>query len=107
LQIQPTPQDKERLGAAGAALGLGCSIVVSVVLFIVGGVLVDKATDLTPVFTLLGLALALVAAGYQLYEMARVGRADVQPGPLTRQIARVASRSGLKVGHHEVREDEE
>ncbi len=94
--MQPSPQDKERLGAAGAALGLGCSIVVSVVLFIGGGVLLDKATDWTPVLTLVGVALALIAAGYQLYEMTRVGRKDVEPGPLTRQIARIAPRRGMQ-----------
>ena len=80
---------------------------VTVVVFIGGGVLVDRATDTVPVFTLVGVALALAAAGYQLYELSRVGRADVGPGPLVRQIGRVAGRRGSTVGPEADRGDEE
>lgn len=89
------------------ATGLGCSIVVTVIVFIGGGVLVDEATDLAPVFTLIGVVLALAAAGYQLYELSRVGRKDVAPGPLTRQIERVVPRRGPVVGPSADRGDEE
>jgi F0F1-type ATP synthase assembly protein I len=88
--MQPSPQDRERLGAAGAATGLGCSIVVTVILFIGGGILIDQKADTSPVFTLIGVAIAVVASGYELYEMSQVGRSDRKPGPLTRQFARVA-----------------
>jgi hypothetical protein len=77
------------MGAAGAAAGIGCSIVVSVVFFIVGGVILDRVTDRSPVFTLIGVVLALIAAGYELVELSRVGRPDRAPGPLTRQITRL------------------
>ena len=107
MQIQPSPQDRERLGAAGAATGLGCSIVVTIIVFIGGGVLVDGAADTAPLFTLVGVVLALAAAGYQLYELSRVGRADVRPGPLTRQIGRVAGRRGSTVDPGADRGDEE
>jgi hypothetical protein len=93
----PSPEDRARLGAAGAAAGLGCSIVVSIILFIGGGVALDRATDLSPLFTLTGVALALAAAGYQLYELTRVGRVDREPGPLTRQISRLPVR---RLGTH-------
>ncbi|MGH2603619.1 MAG: AtpZ/AtpI family protein, partial [Dehalococcoidia bacterium] len=86
------------LGAAGAAAGLGCSIVVSIILFIGGGVALDRVTDLSPLFTLTGVALALAAAGYQLYELTRVGRVDRKPGPLTRQISRLPVRQARRNG---------
>lgn len=85
----PSPEDRAQLGAAGAAAGLGCSIVVSVILFIAGGIALDRATDLSPLFTFVGIALALASAGYQLYELTRVGRVDRAPGPLTRQISKL------------------
>ena len=89
MQIQPSPEERDRLGAAGAATSLGCSIVVTVILFIGGGILLDERLDTSPVLTLIGVVVALVAAGYELYEMSRIGRKDVRPGPLTRQITRV------------------
>jgi hypothetical protein len=85
----PSPEERAQLGAAGAAAGIGCSIVVSIVFFIVGGVILDRVTDRSPVFTLIGVVLALIAAGYELVELARVGRPDKAPGPLTRQITRL------------------
>jgi hypothetical protein len=81
--------------------------VVTVVLFIAGGVFVDRKADTAPVFTLIGVALALTAAGYQLYELSRVGRKDVSPGPLTRQIDRVAGRRGSGADPGTGRGDEE
>lgn len=80
---------------------------VTVVVFIGGGVLVDRAADSAPIFTLIGVALALMAAGYQLYELSRVGRTDVSPGPLTRQIGRFAGRRDHAVGPAPDRGDEE
>jgi hypothetical protein len=81
--------------------------VVTVVAFIAGGVVVDREAGTAPVFTLIGVALALAAAGYQLYELSRVGRNDVRPGPLTRQIERVAGRRGSTVDPATDRGDEE
>jgi hypothetical protein len=81
--------------------------VVTVVVFIAGGVLVDQKADSAPIFTLIGVVLALAAAGYQLYELSRVGRKDVPPGPLTRQIGRVAGRRGSAVDPATDRGDEE
>ena len=106
MQIQPSPEKRAGLGAAGIATGIGCSIVVTVIIFIGGGVLLDRETDTAPVFTLVGVALALILAGYQLYELSRVGRSDVRPGPLTRQIDRVGRR-GSTVDPAAGRGDEE
>jgi hypothetical protein len=91
LEHLPTPEQRAGLGAAGAAAGLGCSIVVTVVLCIGAGIVIDQKTGWSPVFTLAGVALALIAAGYQLYELSLLGRAGRGPGPVTRQIERVAA----------------
>jgi len=66
--------------------------VVSIVFCIGGGVLLDREFDTTPIFTLIGVALALVVAGYQLFELAQVGRRDRSAGPVTRQVERLALR---------------
>jgi hypothetical protein len=81
--------------------------VVTVVVFIAGGVFVDRKVDTAPIFTLIGVALALAAAGYQLYELSRVGRKDIAPGPLTREIDRLAGRRGAAVDPESGQGDEE
>lgn len=83
------PERHQELSAAGAAAGLGCSIVATIVVFIAGGVAIDEKTGKGPLFTLIGVGIALVAAGYQLVELARVGRKDVPAGPVTRGIQRL------------------
>jgi len=77
------------LGAAGTAAGIGCSIVVTIILCIGGGIAIDRWTDRSPLFTLIGVGLGLAASGYQLYELALVGRTDRGPGPVGKQIARI------------------
>jgi hypothetical protein len=57
-----------------------------VIFFIVAGVFLDRELGHSPIFTLGGVAIALIAAGYQLIELANVGRADRKPGPVTRGI---------------------
>ena len=57
-----------------------------------GGVAVDSWLDTAPIFTLVGVALALLAAGYQLYELAELGHRGHRPGPVTRTIARLPGR---------------
>jgi len=86
----PSPEQRRELGAAGTAAGLGCSIVTGIILCIGGGVALDQWADTSPILTLIGVALALVVSGYQLYELAQVGRTDREPGPVTRQIQRVS-----------------
>jgi len=82
----PTPEERAQLGSVGMAAGLGCSIVVSLIVLIGGGLWIDQAVGTTPVFTLVGVALGLVAAGYQLYELTRVGVRGREPGPLGRRL---------------------
>lgn len=94
---EQTPDNYE-LRVIGVATGLGCSIVVALVLCIGGGVLLDRQFGTSPVCTLLGVALGMMAAGYQLWELAKLGNTKTQAGPLTRQMSRLpmarASRSG-------------
>lgn len=85
----PTPEERARLGSTGMAVGLGCSVVVSLLVLIGGGLLLDQATGRTPLFTLVGVGLGLVAAGYQLYELTRVGISGREPGPLGRRLGRL------------------
>ena len=98
--------------AAGVASGLGCSIVVTMILLIGGGVALDQWAGTTPLFTLLGVALGLVAAGYQLYELTLVGRKDRGAGPMGRQIAKLSiprrrggASSGAQTRHAERHEE--
>ena len=86
----PSPEQRARLGAVGAATGLGCAVVVSLVGFIGGGVVLDQVVDSAPLFTLLGVALGLVAAGYELYELTRIGVKDRPAGPLGQRLARLS-----------------
>jgi hypothetical protein len=78
------PDDIKEFGALGPAQGLGCSIVASLLVFILGGIFLDQYLDTTPLLTLIGVAVGLVAAGYQLYELTLINRKDRQAGPLGR-----------------------
>ncbi|CAN5700643.1 hypothetical protein BH23CHL5_BH23CHL5_20560 [soil metagenome] len=93
----PSPMDRNDARAAGVAAGLGCSIVVTIIICVVGGILLDRWLDTSPILTLSGVALGLLAAAYQLYELAMMGKAEEQPRVVTRQIVRLADRrSSLK-----------
>lgn len=65
----PTVRDWQ---AIGTALGLGFSVVSSLIVCIGGGVLLDRWLETEPVFTLVGLLLGLATAVYALYELAKV-----------------------------------
>lgn len=88
----PSPDERERLGAVGAATGIGCSIVVTLIVLIGGGIALDRITGTSPVFTLIGVVLGLLGAAYELIELANIGRKDRTPGPLTRGLNELASR---------------
>lgn len=79
------------MAATGAAVGLGCSIVVTLVGLIGGGVALDRLFGTEPALTLIGTSLGLVAAAYELYELARIGRRDRPAGPLGRQMAKLTA----------------
>jgi hypothetical protein len=77
----------------GAAVGLGCSIVVTLVGLIAGGVALDRYFGTAPTLTFIGIALALIAAGYELFELAKLGQKDRPAGPLGRRLTTMMGQS--------------
>lgn len=71
---------------------MGCAIAATIVLSVIGGVLLDQWLDTTPIFILIGVALGLAGAGYQLWELAQLSSKQAQVGPVAREIMRLQSR---------------
>ena len=59
----------DRLPPAARLIGIGWYFAVCIVLGVVGGALLDRAADTTPLLTLIGLTIGLVAAFYGGYRM--------------------------------------
>ena len=89
----PTPEEREQLASAGMAWGMGCSIVVSILLSVLGGLVLDNYLDQSPLFTLIGVGLGLFLAGYQLWELAQLSSKAGQVGPVARRVAGVQTRA--------------
>ena len=85
----------------GVAAGFAWTIVVTLLVLIGGGIFLDTRFDTSPLLSLIGIALALIAAGYQLYELTLIGRKDRQAGPIGRRLERRASRGSGRVGRPE------
>jgi ATP synthase protein I len=66
----PSEEARKDWQAVGRASGLGCSVVVSLLLCIGAGILLDRWLGTEPIFVLVGVVLGLVMAGYSLYELA-------------------------------------
>lgn len=85
-----SPPDLRQRGkdirVVGTAVSLGFSMVATLIVLIGGGLLLDRWLDTSPVLTLIGVAVGLIAAGYQLYELALLGRPDRKAGPLGRAM---------------------
>lgn len=82
----------------GLATGLGISVVVSLIVFIGLGILIDQWLDRSPVFTLIGVGVGLIGAGYQLYELVLVSDRKRRNGPIGRTMAqRIESRKRNKM----------
>lgn len=90
-------QDVEDAKVTGMAVGLGFSVVATLVVMIVLGLALDSWLDKSPLFTLIGVAIGLIGAGYQLYELVLVSDKHRQNGPLGRSMAqRMATRQQRK-----------
>jgi len=59
--------------ATALALQFGTTIAFSLVIFLWGGIWLDRRLGTSPLFLLIGLVLAFMAIGYSLYELATVG----------------------------------
>jgi len=88
----PSPDERSQYLSAGMAWGMGCSIVVSILVSIIGGLALDEVFDSSPLLTLIGVALGLILAGYQLWELAQLGSKGGKVGPVARRVARVQTR---------------
>lgn len=88
----PNRRSERDLQKIATATTLGFGVAVSLAVMVGGGVWLDGRLDMAPVFTLIGLALGLLSAGYQLYELALLGREDQDNGPIGRVLERRFSR---------------
>lgn len=70
------PRGQQDWRAIGAASGLGCSVVASLLVCIVGGIYLDKWLGTLPIFTFVGIALGLALSGYLLYKLAVMNLPD-------------------------------
>lgn len=77
-------QDLQSIGLAST---LGFGIAVSLAVLVGGGVWLDTKMDSAPLWSLVGLVLGLIAAGYQLYELVLASRKDRENGPLGRKLS--------------------
>lgn len=76
---------------AGVATGFAWSIVVTLIVLIGGGVLLDAKLGTTPWLTLTGVALGLICAAYQLWELSRLGDRRKPSGPIGRRLEQRAA----------------
>lgn len=80
----------------GLATTLGFGIAVSLAVLVGGGVWLDVRLNSAPLWTIIGLAFGLIAAGYQLYELVLASRKDRDPGPMATRIANRQKGKGRK-----------
>lgn len=81
------PDNTDDAKVVGLAAGLGCAVVASLISAVGLGIFLDQWLDKTPVFTLIGVGLGLIAAGYQLYELVLVSSRGNRRGPIARTMA--------------------
>jgi hypothetical protein len=91
LPNSPRERDMRRIGMATT---LGFGVAASLAVLVGGGIWLDQKLDMAPLFTLVGLALGIISAGYQLYELALIGQQDRDNGPLGRALERRFARKG-------------
>lgn len=83
------PNDSDRdLQSIGVASTLGFGIAVSLAVLAGGGVWLDTRFDTAPLWSLVGLTLGLIAAGYQLYELVLASQKHRENGPLGKALQR-------------------
>jgi len=63
---------RNRLRLIGLGLQLGSTIVGALVIFLLGGIWLDRRLGTSPLFLLVGMVLAFIAIGYNLYELATI-----------------------------------
>lgn len=76
------------LQSIGVASTLGFGIALSLAVMAGGGVWLDTRFDTAPLWSLVGLVLGLIAAGYQLYELILASQKHRENGPLGKKLQR-------------------
>ncbi len=80
MRDRVTPVQRSRWQAVGQAVGIGFGIAAALILPIVGGLVLDGWLGRAPLFTLIGVAVGLAAAGYQLVALTKAAnRVPVDP----------------------------
>lgn len=72
----------------GLAATMGFGIAISLAVMVGGGVWLDVRLNSAPLWTIIGLALGMIAAGYQLYELVLASRKDRKHGPIATRLAK-------------------
>ena len=86
-------QTERDLQSIGVAVTLGFGTAVSLAVLAGGGVWLDTRLDTAPLWSLVGLFLGLLAAGYQLYELVLASQKNKENGPLGRRLNARANKS--------------
>lgn len=64
--------------------GLGCSVMVILLAFIGGGIYLDRRLDTVPIWTVVGVVIALTLVGFQLWMIVRISREKAAQVPWPR-----------------------
>ena len=99
-QRQPTAAEEARLKRArlvliGKALQFGSTVVGSLLVFLGGGIWLDRRLGTAPLLLLIGLVLSFIAIGYNLYDLGKVStpKGDSRPAAKPLSTGNAASRS--------------
>lgn len=96
--------ERARLVMIGKAIQFGSTVVGSLVLFLGGGIWLDRRLGTQPLLLLIGLLLAFVAIGYNLYDLARVGATQRGARPSGAPASRAPPRKSWDEWDEEERE---
>lgn len=103
--------ERPRQRAVAQAIGIGFAITAGLILPIVGGLALDRWLGRAPVFTLIGVLLGLVLAGYELVKLSRAATGMPTPRLNIDPAERERRRAQWDADHPErgggAREDEE
>lgn len=113
-QRQATEAEAERLKRArlvmiGKAIQFGSTVVGSLAIFFGGGIFLDRQLGTSPLLLLIGLLLAFIAIGYNLYDLATFGVKKRGAVPVTKPAgtATGAKRKSWDDWDKEERDDKE
>ncbi len=63
--------DRKELSTLALASQLGFTIAGPLIVFILGGIFLDKKTGTSPLFLLIGVVCGMIGAGYAIYDLVR------------------------------------